>query len=334
MARGVAQAICSFVTESNHLEDVERMRNAKQDAMKFLQTINEDESRLEQFNSFGTKLLTALVYAACCSSDTPCRSEDVKREKLWSAFHKLRVGAVDAMWRCLFEQDGFSRLSPLVYQHVTEKLFGGLIKDHFKDKLETSDVDIPPLTTDEENIIRYAAGYVPFKLLKKYEKMIISSSSQVDTVGIIECLSTMAVNGEESDMLEYTAKWTRLVNRGGLFEVNDTAFMLFKEIEVQVRKHLFIALQRCTVVDGGQREVIVSAVASDNTIRRYWTTLSVDIESEEQALREAIGLWLTIRGFAIAGTWLEQYLQVSKGSSKKKGLRKELKKKSSASSKK
>ena len=59
----------------------------------------------------------------------------------------------------------------------------------------------------------------------------------------------------------------------------------------------------------------------------YWTMLSIDIESEEQAvklLKEIIGLWVTIRGFSIAGTWIEQYMQANKCvSSKSKGLRKE-----------
>ena len=71
---------------------------------------------------------------------------------------------------------------------------------------------VPKLTEDEENVIRYAAGYVALKLLKKYE---------VSIPEYVECLSTMAVAGDDSSMLEYTSEWTRQVNCGGLFEVND-----------------------------------------------------------------------------------------------------------------
>ena len=63
----------------------------------------------------------------------------------------------------------------------------------------------------------------------------------------------MAVNGEESSLLEYTTKWTGLVNRGGLFEINDTTYMLFKEIELMVGKYLFIAFEKSTL-DCKQRE--------------------------------------------------------------------------------
>ena len=49
-------------------------------------------------------------------------------------------------------------------------------------------------------MIRYAAGFVPFKLLQQYEK-----SSSVDAISFIECLSSLAVDGDESS-LEYTTK--------------------------------------------------------------------------------------------------------------------------------
>ena len=97
--------------------------------------------------------------------------------------------------------------------------------------------------------------------------------------------------------------------------------------------NVFITFERGSSVDSGQRETIISAVASDDDVQFFWTMLSVDIDGEEQAvklLREIIGLWVTIRGFSIAGTWMEQYLHATKGTSKSKGLRKELKRKSTS----
>ena len=77
----------------------------------------------------------------------------------------------------------------------------------------------------------------------------------MDTVCFTECLSSLAVDGgDESSLLEYTTKWT---NRGGLFEINDTAFTLFKEIELIVRKHLFITFERGSSMDSGQRKTII-----------------------------------------------------------------------------
>ena len=155
------------------------------------------------------------------------------------------------------------------------------------------------------------AGFVPFKLLKRYEK-----SSSEDAVVFVECLSSLAVDGDESSLLEYTMKWTRLVNRGGLFEINDTTLLLLKEIELISCKQLCITFERGSSVDSGHRETIISAIANDDNVQFFWTVLSVDIDGEEQAvklLKEIVGLWVTIRGFSITGTWMEQYLHAVKG---------------------
>lgn len=166
---------------------------------------------------------------------------------------------------------------------------------------------------------------MPFKLLLKYEK-----SKAAEAVNVIECLSGMAVNGEECDAMEYTSKWIDLVNRGGIFEVNDTTYLFFKEIELKVCNQLLLAFERSLSVGPSQQDSIVSAVAADESVQFYWTILSVDISDEGQAvqvLKEIVELWVNIRGFSIAGAWLAKYSNTTK----KKALRKELKKNSTAS---
>ena len=64
--------------------------------------------------------------------------------------------------------------------------------------------------------MRYTSGYVPYSLMKRYERNVTEKSAS-----FVECLSSMAVNGEEGSFLEYTTQWVSKVNRGGLFEVND-----------------------------------------------------------------------------------------------------------------
>ena len=105
----------------------------------------------------------------------------------------------------------------------------------------------------------------------------------MDAVCCTECLSFLAVDGDESSLLEYTTKWTRLMSRGDLFEINDTVFMLFKEMELIVRKHLFITFERGSSVDSGQRETIITAIANDS-VQFFRTMLSVVTDGEEQAV--------------------------------------------------
>ncbi len=63
---------------------------------------------------------------------------------------------------------------------------------------------------DEANALRYSAGYIPFILKKKLKKR---PEFKV-------LLESLAVNGEdsESSYLEYTKKWTKAIDRGGLFK--------------------------------------------------------------------------------------------------------------------
>ena len=113
-------------------------------------------------------------------------------------------------------------MSPIVYQQVNQKLYSDIISCHLSTKLDYNRTAVPALTSDEENILRYAAGYVPFKLLNQYEKSLVES-----TDGITECHTAMAVNAEESSVLEYTRKWICLVNCGGLFEIKLYCFRVF-----------------------------------------------------------------------------------------------------------
>ena len=86
--------------------------------------------------------------------------------------------------------------------------------------------DYPEITVDEENIICYAAGYVPYKLMKYKHQPLATSQYYV------ECLGNMAINCEESSLMEYTSRWISLCNRGGLFEISDISYLLFRYIEL------------------------------------------------------------------------------------------------------
>ncbi len=52
------------------------------------------------------------------------------------------------------------------------------------------------------------------------------------------CLGEMSVAGDWTDLTTYTTKWLDLVNRGGLFPLNDKSFRFFGAVEAVVRKLL------------------------------------------------------------------------------------------------
>ena len=55
----------------------------------------------------------------------------------------------------------------MFYQYVIDRVFDGLIKQHYKlDKLEKMSVEVK-LTYEEQNALRYTCGYVTRALIKK-----------------------------------------------------------------------------------------------------------------------------------------------------------------------
>ena len=46
------------------------------------------------------------------------------------------------------------------------------------------------------------------------------------------------MEGEQSDYLGYTRRWVDLVDRGGLFRVNDQLYTFFVDVEMNVLRHL------------------------------------------------------------------------------------------------
>ena len=190
------------------------------------------------------------------------------------------------------------------------------------------------ITEDEQRIIRYACGYVGMKLHNKFLKQHGEKAAR-----FVECINQMYEDGPSSSLLDYTREWIDRVNRGGLFDVSDEAFMLFFSIEEAMRGKLVKHLKRSIVQSPQQSEeekaAIIAFVVADCDVQYRWDVLAENAIREEkdslELLQQMVSLWLTIRGFSITKTWVEDYKQKSITTTrKKKSLRKELMKTSAA----
>ncbi len=246
-----------------------------------------------------------------------------KREKLWSMFHKIRMGSkLSSLWINLMGKLGIVIEDPLLEQSFYQNIFEVVIKEYFECSRSESTArsKADSISPEELNVLRYACGYVALKLQKCYEKMHGDIAQQYVT-----CLSEMAVDGEGNDLLDYTKRWLELVNRGGLFPLSDEAFRFFVEIEICVRTYLPQQLLKpSSEVDF--TENVHDKVFCDEDVQFHWTLLSQhiqDSESSDELLKEIIKLWITIRGFSITGYWMELYKEKEKNNIKKsRGLRK------------
>ena len=73
---------------------------------------------------------------------------------------------------------------------------------------------------------------------------------------------------------------------------------------------------------------IIKEILDDEDVQFKWTLVSQDLDTYEEGqelLQEVVHLWVTIRGFSIASTWIETYKQATKQTKQKStGLRKHL----------
>ena len=69
--------------------------------------------------------------------------------------------------------------------------------------------------------------------------------------------------------------WTKLVNRGGLFEVTDEAYSLFANIEMVVRKQLQVG-KVMEFKAGVKDKVIKDVLKSDSVMWLVWSRRTMD----------------------------------------------------------
>ena len=314
-------AVCTVI------EDEKLVSSQLSDSMRtfgrtFLAKTAESDHEIELFDMF-CQNLTADMKKLFAELSHRIRSPSAKKAKLWSAFHELRQTQLPKLWHDLCCGLGLdeSREQSFFMQSVNQELFQQMLANYFTErcslKSASQQVQLPP---DELNAMQYACGYVPYKLLKKYESTEGDRSRR-----FLECLGNMAVVDEDSvpDLFSYTRVWFERVNRGGLFPLNDETFSLFIEIEKLVRVMHMVKADSTNHV-----KEVTKAVVEDDEVQFKWTLLTPVFDSDEEAqelLHEIVQLWVTVRGFSIAASWMETYKTAAKQTKQKStGLRKHL----------
>ena len=321
MASGIVRGVISVVLEDEKLVKSQRFDDMKVFGGTLIARVMKNDTNLELFDNFCIKYVGTIdnIFA---SLSKRIRSPTTKRTRAWTSFHQERQNNLPKLWHNLLGVLNLEENS-LFTQSVNQELFQQKLKEYLSDAgqqpkaIDNHEVQV---TSDEVNAMRYACGYIPHNLLKKYEKVKGPKARH-----FVDCLGSMAVVSEESDLLSYTKAWLDRVNRGGLFPLNDETFCLFIDIEksvcVLLPKH--IASSSSDSVDS-----IVERTLSNDSIQFHWTLISQDMDSEEESqelLREVVNKWVTIRGFAIASMWMEVYKQACKETTAKStGLRKHL----------
>ena len=97
--------------------------------------------------------------------------DGLHRDVMWCNFHTFRTSKDHFLLWAKFLRDSINQGGPIFLQFVTSHVFKQLVKKKFpaavtvrQEIIETS------LSYQEENSLRYAAGYVPRNLIKKIKR--------------------------------------------------------------------------------------------------------------------------------------------------------------------
>ena len=170
---------------------------------------------------------------------------------------------------------------PIFFQFVVDGIFNSLIKHHFKcDEPEEEEVDDHiQLNYEEQNALRYTAGYVVNALIKK-----LKHSTHPLKEEMMCCLLEVDDRTEgDTPHIYGTEDWTRKVDREGLKRIGDMMYGAFEAIEVETRRFFRRDPSRLQNFKTQLQEKILSS----DDVKFFWAIVSAGWEEDEsEALLE------------------------------------------------
>ena len=244
------------------------------------------------------------------------------REKMWTSYHKLRTSENFRMcWKTFFSNclsEKTSEIHPVLYQRLTEILYKKMLgRKMALNRTTAGEADCDPLTITEENALRYAAGYVCRQVKKKIKR---SAHPHELKEELLSCMDKMREYGEEA-ITDDSSRWTCIIDRGGLWHINDNLYRVFYAMEEEVRMYLRKNLHRQTTHN---EPLLCDIVTSNENVLFHWCIAMAACHEKATniLLKELAMQWITVRGFAYTSGWIEQYKQGKKTAlQKKKSLR-------------
>ena len=242
-----------------------------------------------------------------------------QREMMWGYFHQLRIEErFTEKWQKFFTITTGKIANSVIIQFLVDQIFKSIVSIHFAStsKLTSAgNADQPAmLSYDEQNALRYAAGYIPKCLRDRLQH----SSHPLKRELMWRLLDLTDENDDAVD--NESTEWLTMINRGGLQCVTQKTYTLMLSMEVALQQSL-----RTVKVDF--KEQVTENIMKDDDVLFNWLMISGNWESKEaETLFKMItDLWVTIRGFSFTSTWIEKYKIAHHHSiQKSKGIRKQL----------
>ncbi len=253
----------------------------------------------DSFGAFCAFLIKCLWDVVTAGDNKPLQYQEI----LVTHFHHLRISQnLLSKWDNLLEGLNLHPqqiVNDLLLQHLLDVVLESLLlKRHSVDlpEIEKDIIAAEKMNKDEEKVLSYVAGYIPFSLHKHY----MSMKNNASTSKFIQILSNWACTGpfdRQYTFLEYTKDWIETQSNGGLFQPNAQVFIFFRALENETRKHLSVNnVNKCT--DNSLKDVLFKHITKSHLIQQYWMTLAgSDLTPAENRilLKTVVNFWIKIR---------------------------------------
>ena len=192
----------------------------------------EEVNRIEVEKVAQIAILLISKASGCIISGYKHKLPSAAQSSVWSTFHQLRGSQeMKQIWGVFVSNhlpESCRQESELAMQLLLDRLLKKLLHnkaDAKKQSTASSQANsVRPLTAMESNAVRYMSGYVAVSLLKKYSKPTKHPQLKVKRALFVRVLTEMkAVDqpGEPESVLDYTKLWSDLIDRGGLYHINE-----------------------------------------------------------------------------------------------------------------
>ena len=155
-------------------------------------------------------------------------------------------------------------------QTLTSETFEQLLSERIcAAKTTQCGSDEVQLTYEEENAIRYMAGFAVRRLQKQLGVKDIDMLIESDEAAISDANSS---------------EWINLIDQGGLVHVNDACYQLFLAIEHATRQELQVS--KVGSMDDGFRTYLENMLSTDDDILFNWTMITGNETEREDVLKD------------------------------------------------
>ena len=170
----VLEALLALPNRKELQVNSSRVRNIKSLAEKLLSVVSDAWERHPQLQEKIIQFTKELHEALKSIMETSQPSTMAKlRENIWTQYAHVRANTLPPLWRKFLSSIGCEECcsEPLLMEIVNESIVDCLIKETFPQFETPRATPTMSITKDEENVLRYACGYIAMKLKERFLKV-------------------------------------------------------------------------------------------------------------------------------------------------------------------